>query len=165
MNNFFEEGLPEVILLDSYADKRKGQNVVQKGFQSYFKGIATKERLYLYLPINGSKTSIKEWVKFYKDDRAERTAKEKGFGNTKNMFYHFVKKEPRNPANDDYYYAIPKGFTQSDLLNKESDYSYMVGKGFVLWEFRSEQKLSLKVGLCTLGKKYGTGAEEEGQED
>eukprot|EP00945_MAST-04E_sp_MAST-4E-sp1_P003703 g3703.t1 len=129
MNNFFDEGLPDVILLDSYADKRNGQNVVQKGFQSYFKRIATKERLYLYLPINGSKTSVKEWVKFYKDNRAERTAKEKGFGNTKNMFYHFVKKEPRNPANDDYYYAIPKGFTQSDLLNKESDYSYMVAWG------------------------------------
>lgn len=143
----------EEIFLESYADRKKGRNVAERGFQSRFKKLPKKDKILLYLPINGPNTKVDEWKKFYQDNRSGRTPNERGTRVDKFAFYHFLKKEPRNSSSTLYYYALPKGFTQSYLVNAETDYSYMIGEGQVIWEFRSEQKLSKKVGLCTLRKR------------
>ena len=143
----------EEIFLDSYADKKKGRSVAVRGFQSRFKKARKGQKKLLYLPINGQNTKVEEWEKFYRENRSGRTANERGTRIDKFAFYQFLKKEPRNANSELYYYALPKGFTQTDLVNAETDYSYMIGKGYVLWDFRPEQKLSRKVGLCTLRKR------------
>lgn len=143
----------EDIFLDSYADKIKGRSVAVRGFQSRFKRLPKKDKIYLFLPINGPRTKVDEWEKFYRENRSGRTANERGTRLDKFAFYQFLKKEPRNANSELYYYALPKGFTQTDLVNAETDYDYMIGKGYVLWDFRPEQKLSRKVGLCTLRKR------------
>ena len=143
----------EEIFLDSYADRRKGRNVAERGFQSRFKKAKKDQKELLYLPINGPNTKVEDWEKFYRDNRSGRTANERGTRVDKFAYYQFLKKEPRNPNSTLYYYALPKGFTQSYLVNAETDYSYMIGKGYIIWDFRGEQKLSKKVGLCTLRKR------------
>ena len=58
-----------------------------------------------------------------------------------------------------YYYAIPKGFTQSDLVNAESDYSFLLARDSnTIYNFQVETKLSKKVGLCTLKERTQTTA-------
>ena len=148
-----EEELEEEIFINSYADRKKGRNVAERGFQWRFKKLAKKNKILLYLPINGSQTKIEDWEKFYRDNRTGRTANERGTRIDKFAFYHFLKKRPTDASSDVYYYAIPKGFTQSYLVNAETDYSYMIGAGLTIWDFRGEQKLSRKVGLCTLRKR------------
>ena len=143
----------EEIFLDSYVDRRKGRNVAERGFQSRFKKLPKKDKIRLYLPINGPNTKVEEWEKFYRDNRSGRTANERGTKIDTFAFYHFLKREPRNPSSTLYYYALPKGFTQSYLINAETDYSYMIGAGQSIWDFRPEQKLSKKVGLCSLRKR------------
>ena len=143
----------EEIFIDSYADRRKGRSVVVRGFQSFFKKAKKDKKMQLYLPINGPQTSPDEWARFYRENRSGRTANERGTRIDKCAFYQFLKKEPRNPSSELYYYALPKGFTQTDLVNAETDYNYMIGTGSVLWDFRPEQKLSRKVGLCSLRKR------------
>ncbi len=41
----------------------------------------------------------------------------------------------------------------TDKINEEANFSYMIGTGGTLYNFRTEQKLSKKVGLCTLSKQ------------
>ena len=56
-----EEELEEEIFIDSYADRKKGRNVAERGFQWRFKKLAKKNKILLYLPINGSQTKIEDW--------------------------------------------------------------------------------------------------------
>jgi len=141
----------EEIHIESYADRRKGRNVADKGFQSRFK--KTAKKLYLYLPINGPNTKPEDWKQFYRENRTGRTANERGTRVNTFAFYQFLKKRPADDSSNLYYYALPKGFTQSYLVNAETDYSYMIGTGYTIWDFRTEQKVSAKVGLCTLRKR------------
>lgn len=148
-NDAFEDE----IILDSYADRRKGRGVVEKGFQSRFNKLPKKDKILLYLPIKGANTRPEEWEQFYLSTRSDRTDNERNTKLQRHAFYQFLKKEPNNSESDLYYYAIPKGFTQTDKINEEANYSYMIGKGGTLFNFRTEQKLSKKVGLCTLRRQ------------
>jgi len=141
------------IHIESYADRKKGRNVAERGFQSRFKALAKKDKIKLYLPLNGPRTKVQDWEKFYRENRTARTANERGTKINQYALYHFLKKRPNDDKSDVYYYAIPKGFTQTDLVNAEADYSYMIGKSFTIYDFRAEQRLSRKVGLCTLKKR------------
>ena len=128
-------------------------DIAEKGFRSLFKAQAKKNKIILYLPLNGPSTKPQDWEKFYRDNRTGRTANERGSKIKSFAFYHFLKKRPKDASSDVYYYAIPKGFTQTDLVNAEADYSYMIGKSLTIYDFRAEQRLSRKVGLCTLKKR------------
>ena len=142
------------IIIDGYSDRTVGQGVKARGFQSYFKKIRKKRRILCYLPINGLLTKDAEWGAFYSQNRAGRTAGERGTKMSVYSYYQFVKKEPNNPSSFTYYYSIPKGFTQTDMINAECDYSLLIGKGGnLIYNFKVENKLSKKVGLCTLTAK------------
>ena len=141
------------IVLDSYADRRKGRGITDKGFQSRFNKLLKKDKILLYLPIKGPNTKVEEWEKFYLSTRKGRTDNERKTKLKRHAFYQFLKKEPKNEQSNLYYYAIPKGFTQTDKINEEANFSYMIGTGGTLYNFRTEQKLSKKVGLCTLSKQ------------
>jgi hypothetical protein len=139
--------------IESYADRIKGRDIAEKGFRSLFKAQAKKDKIRLYLPLNGPSTKPQDWEKFYRDNRTGRTANERGSKIDSFALYHFLKKRPKDASSDVYYYAIPKGFTQTDLVNAEADYSYMIGKSLTIYDFRAEQRLSRKVGLCTLKRR------------
>ena len=101
------------IIIDGYSDRTVGQGVKVRGFQSYFKKVRKKRRIMCYLPINGLLTKDAEWGAFYSQNRAGRTAGERGTKISVYSYYQFLKKEPNNPSSFLYYYSIPKGFTQT----------------------------------------------------
>ena len=140
--------MEEVIELQSYVDRKVGEGIQIKGFQGRFKKI--KHKIICYLPIHGIKTTKEDWEQFYRDNRAERTAGERGTKVSIYAYYHFLKKEPSNKNSSLYYYAIPKGFTQTDHMNLEADFNTMIRKDGTVLQFRVEQKITKKVGLCTL---------------
>ena len=143
-----------IIQINAYNDKAVGEGVKIKGFQSYFKKIRKKDRILCYLPINGYSTKTESWETFYNTNRAGRTDGERGTKVSMYGYYQFVKKEPNNKSDNMYYYAIPKGFTQTDMVNAESDYSFLLSKdNNTIYNFQVETKLSKKVGLCTLKEK------------
>jgi len=143
----------EQIHITGYVDRVLGEGIRQKGFHTLFKSLKKTEKIICYLPINGTKTTTDAWEDFYRRNRSGRTAGERGTKLNLYAYYQFLKKEPLQKGSYLYYYAIPKGFTQTDLLNAESDYSIMIGKGGTLYSFQVESKLSKKVGLCTLRPK------------
>ncbi len=145
---------PNIIQIEAYNDRAVGEGIRIGGFQSYFKKIRKKEKVLCYLPINGYGTTAQAWENFYSKNRAGRTDGERGTRLTIYAYYQFVKKEPNNKSDNIYYYAIPKGFTQSDLVNAENDYSFLIARdNNIVYNFRVETKLSKKVGLCTLTER------------
>ena len=140
----------EIIHLEGYADQRVGTGIKRRGFQSRFKALKKGDKIYCHLPIKGPKTTKEEWAQFYKERQSGRGKSGKI---SMHAFYHFLKKEPSNENNDYYYYAIPKGFTQTDLITLETDYDEMLGHRGEVYEFRVESRISKKVGLCILKRK------------
>jgi hypothetical protein len=145
---------PNIIRIDAYNDRAVGEGIRIRGFQSYFKKIRKKEKVLCYLPINGYSTTGQAWENFYNQNRAARTDGERGTRLTIYAYYQFVKKEPNNKSDNIYYYAIPKGFTQSDLVNAENDFSFLIARdNNTVYNFQVQTKLSKKVGLCTLTER------------
>jgi len=140
----------EIIQLEGYADQRVGTGIKRKGFQSRFKALKKQDKIICHLPIKGTKTTKEEWAQFYKEGQSGR-----GKSGKINIhaFYHFLKTQPTNKNDNLYYYAIPKGFTQTDLVALETDYEEMIGQKGEIYEFRVESRVSKKVGLCTLRRK------------
>ena len=140
----------DTIDIQGYADQRMGVGVKRRGFQSRFKALKKTEQILCYLPINGNNTTKEEWETFYIRNRSGRNIGERGTKVKLYGYYQFLKKEPRNPKSTLYYYSIPRGFTQTDLMNIESDYSTMISITKQSYRFRVESRISKKVGLCTL---------------
>jgi len=140
----------EIIHLEGYADQRVGTGIKRRGFQSRFKALKKQDKIICHLPIKGTKTTKEEWAQFYKERQSGRGKSGKI---RMHAFYHFLKKEPTRRNSDFYYYAIPKGFTQTDLITLETDYDEMLGHRGEVYEFRVESRVSKKVGLCILRRK------------
>lgn len=140
----------ESIELQGYADQKVGLGVKKQGFQSRFKALKPKQKIFCYLPIQGENTTKEEWEAFYLRNRSGRSTGERNTKVNVYGYYHFLKKEPNNEASNLYYYSIPKGFTQTDLMNVEADYSIMISTKRKRYRFRIESRISKKVGLCSL---------------
>ena len=138
------------IEIHGYTDQRMGVGIKRQGFQSRFKALKKTERILCYLPIKGKKTTKEEWEAFYLRNRSGRNIGERGTKVKLYGYYQFLKKEPKNKNSKLYYYSIPRGFTQTDLMNVEADYSTMISITNNTYRFRVESRISKKVGLCIL---------------
>jgi hypothetical protein len=145
-----QQAMSDYIEIRAYNDRRMGDGVKDKGFQSLFKALPKQKKILCYLPIKGPRTKKEDWEQFYREQRTQRTAGERGTKLSINAYYQFLKREPQNDSDNMYFYAIPRGFTQTFLMNAESDYSTMIGQDGTKYEFSIDGKVSIKVGLARL---------------
>lgn len=139
-----------------YTDKRLGDDEKILGFASLFRQAKKEQKYYGFFPdaINGSLDPL-VWEAFFNETREQRFVSERKI-RFENIFYKFLDarlvRGYEAEANE-YFYAIPRGFTKSEFVHLEGEYD----EGGLLFTLKEKRfyftrltKFSEGIGLCTL---------------
>lgn len=136
--------MDSTIIVKRYNDKVYG-DIKDAGFSSQFKSAPSEFKFYGYLNTNGIEKEA--WVTYYNENRRGRTDLVK-LTTKPYMYYRLLKIDKKNKNNLEYYYCLPRGFTQTHLLNLELDYNTIYDTTGKQYSFSTISKISKAIGVA-----------------